>query len=135
MTAVSDMVNVQNGPENVNTGNHREWLQRDACEPKFQHISDAEIISTVTEQRDEEENVRMSKDQGNRDHIRCNMSLARKQGVRGHLNKPLQLAARKMNSVRDFQGRHKNKHYRVFVKIKVTYINLVNKKNIYKPSR
>jgi len=32
--AVSDMVNVQNGPANTNTENHKEWwLQRDAHDP------------------------------------------------------------------------------------------------------
>jgi hypothetical protein len=40
-------VNVQNGPENANTENHKEWLQRKACEPKLQHINDADISSTV----------------------------------------------------------------------------------------
>jgi hypothetical protein len=70
------MVNVQNGSENVNTENHKEWwLQRNAREAKLQHISDADITCTVTEQRDEDENARMSEDQGNRDHITCSMAL------------------------------------------------------------
>ena len=70
------MVTVQNGSENTNTENYKEWWpQRDACEPKLKHISDADITCTLTEQRDEEENARMGKDQGSRDHIRCSMAL------------------------------------------------------------
>lgn len=45
------------------------------CEPELQYIGDAAIVNALTEQTDEEENGRMNKDQGNRDHIRCSMAL------------------------------------------------------------
>jgi hypothetical protein len=41
--------------ENVNKGNVEEWLQSDACEPGFQHMTNTGIVNVTAKQKGEEE--------------------------------------------------------------------------------
>jgi hypothetical protein len=41
--------------ENVNENNIVEWLQSNACELGFQHMTDMDIVNSATKQKGEEE--------------------------------------------------------------------------------
>lgn len=46
-TEIMTMVKVLQGFENVDEVNVREWINTDACEPGYQHLSDAEIVNNA----------------------------------------------------------------------------------------
>jgi hypothetical protein len=51
---ILDMVCAMIRFENVNKYNAEEWLQSDACELGFQHMTDIDIANAAVKQKDEE---------------------------------------------------------------------------------
>jgi hypothetical protein len=52
---ILDMVCAMRSFENTNKNNTEEWLQSDACESDFQHMTDTDIVSAATKQKGKEE--------------------------------------------------------------------------------
>jgi hypothetical protein len=54
MSKILDMVCAVRRFENIDKDNVEEWLQSDACEESFQHVTDTDIVYAMKQKREEE---------------------------------------------------------------------------------